>query len=399
MPDPYSWAAPASRLEWFVPHVNDGDISESISTLWYHDHSMDHTSENVYKGLVGFHLMFDEVDSNNENDTAPGALRLPSGDFDVPLLFQDKRFSADGQLYFNQLGGNAGRLGDRFAVNGTIQPKFSVLRRKYRFRLLNAGPSRFYQFFLSKNNVDQTFKRIGNDESLLEKPLDIPSVLLGVAERADVVIDFANFAVGDQLYLVNRLKMQDNGQGPQFGSDGRMVVVPADQQDQIVRFDVSGEAPDDPSRLPATLRANPVLPSDLLNKTQAELKSLDNHRSKNFVLDKSSGIWVINDRAFDDDLRETLPRQGPPGGAAPYDGEVWTIKNNDPGWSHPIHIHLEEFRILLRNGVIAPATEQCRKDVLIVGPDEEVQIFLRFRDFLGKYPIHCHNVVHFDVVR
>jgi hypothetical protein len=155
------------------PNVNDGDIRESVSTLWYHDHSMSFTAQNVYKGLVGFHLFFDEVDSGNENDPAPGALRLPSGEFDIPLLFQDKRFDARGQLFLDAFGGNNdGFLGDKFTVNGLIQPKLTVQRRKYRFRLLNAGPSRFYQFFLFKNDaaghpVDQSFKHIGNDESLL----------------------------------------------------------------------------------------------------------------------------------------------------------------------------------------------------------------------------------------
>jgi FtsP/CotA-like multicopper oxidase with cupredoxin domain len=236
---------PNRRANMPAPNANDGDITETLSTLWYHDHSMDHTAENVYKGLVGFHLLFDEVDSGNENDPAPGALRLPSGQFDIPLLFQDKRFDPNGQLFLDPLGTNIdGFLGDKFTVNGLIQPKLTVLRRKYRFRLLNAGPSRFYQFFLTKNNVDQTFKQIGNDESLLERPLDVQSVLLAVAERADVVIDFSRFNQGDQVLLVNRLVMRDDGRGPRFDDHGRMVILPAGQGDQILRFDVGRNVAD-----------------------------------------------------------------------------------------------------------------------------------------------------------
>jgi FtsP/CotA-like multicopper oxidase with cupredoxin domain len=357
---------------------------------------MDFTAQNVYKGLVGFHLFFDEVDSGDENDPAPGALRLPSGEFDIPLLFQDKRFDSNGQLSFDPFAGITGFLGDKFTVNGLIQPKLTVKRRKYRFRLLNAGPSRFYQFFLTKTDVDQPFTQIGNDESLLEHPGKVQNqgVLLAVAERADVVIDFSQFNKGDQVFLVNRLVMQDNGQGPTGD------ILPAGQGDQILRFDVGDDAPD-PSQVPANLRANPALPADLPS-TPAELRKL---ATQSFVFDKD-GPWVINGRIFDDNLRLVFPKQGPPGGIGP-DGEVWTIKNADPSWSHPVHIHLEEFRILLRNGKAPPSAEKSKKDVVILGPSEEVQIFVRFRDFFGKYPIHCHNVVHedhnmmmrFDVVR
>ena len=226
------------------PNKNDGDIAETVSTLWYHDHSMDHTAENVYKGLVGFHLFFDEIDSGNENDPAPRALRLPSGEFDIPLLFQDKRFDANGQLFLPRLDSDPppmlGVLGDRFTVNGQIQPKLTVLRRKYRFRLLNAGPSRFYQFFLTKDGKDQAFIQIGNDESLLEKPYDIPpneGVLMAVAERADVVIDFSRYTKGDKLFLVNRLVMHDEGFGPVIEA-GKYKILPEGEGDHILCFEV-----------------------------------------------------------------------------------------------------------------------------------------------------------------
>ena len=110
-----------------------------------------------------------------------------------------------------------GVLGDVFTVNGQIQPKLTVLRRKYRFRLLNAGPSRFYQFFLTKDKVDQAFTQIGNDESLLEEPYEVKpqdGLLVSVAERADVIIDFSRFSKGDKLFLVNRLVMENQGFGP-----------------------------------------------------------------------------------------------------------------------------------------------------------------------------------------
>jgi FtsP/CotA-like multicopper oxidase with cupredoxin domain len=368
----------------------------------------------VYKGLVGFHLFFDEIDSGDENDPTPGALGLPSGKFDIPLVFQDKRFDDKGQLVLDPLSQNHdGFLGDKFVVNGAIQPKLTVLRRKYRFRLLNAGPSRLYQFFLTKNNVDQAFKHIGNDESLLERPVEVTSVLLAVAERGDLIIDFSQFQKGDQVFLVNRLVMQNDGTGPQpvFDDDTGMFIkftlLDVGQGDAILRFDVGDDAPD-PSRVPAKLRANPAIPK-WTEKTPEELKKQKNH--KHFEFNKNgAGQWVINKKGFDTSP-STLIRQNPlPGDETDKpplageedirrpDGEVWTIKNvGDSTWSHPIHIHAEEFRILWRNGGKPPAYELCRKDVLLIKPQEEVQIFLRFRDFLGKYPIHCHNVLHEDL--
>jgi FtsP/CotA-like multicopper oxidase with cupredoxin domain len=399
------------------PNKDDGDIAETVSTLWYHDHAMDHTAENVYKGLVGFHLFFDEIDSGNENDPSPKALRLPSGEFDIPLLFQDKRFDANGQLFLPRLDSDPppmlGVLGDRFTVNGQIQPKLTVQRRKYRFRLLNAGPSRFYQFFLTKDGKDQAFIQISNDESLLEKPYDIPpneGVLIAVSERADVVIDFSRYTKGDKLFLVNRLVMQDEGFGPVIEA-GKFKILPEGEGDQILCFEVGDDAVDR-SQVPNNLRENPRLP-DFTNLPSEELKRLLNHREFRFGVDDASGTWAINGRPFDPspagDTSSSFhigcldtPRSGLPGEAL-HDGEVWTIKNCagpscEPGanWAHPVHIHMEEFRILYRNGKAPPASEQTKKDVLSLAPDEEVQIFMRFRDFYGKYPIHCHNVLHED---
>ena len=100
-----------------------------------------------------------------------------------------------------------GILGDKFLVNGKIQPFFNVQPRRYRFRLLDTGPSRFYQFFLTDlNNLGATnpFWVIANDGNLLPAPVQVQSVRIGVAERVDVLIDFSQFA-GKTISLENRL--------------------------------------------------------------------------------------------------------------------------------------------------------------------------------------------------
>ena len=343
-----------------------GDARETMNTLWYHDHRFDFTAQNVYKGLAGFYLLFDERDSGDENDPNPLAFRLPSGEFDVPLLFADKVFDADGQVFFDFFNLD-GILGDKFMVNGKIQPFFKVARRKYRFRLLNSGPSRFYEFFLSNG---QPFVQISNDGNLLPQPLPRTSFRLGVAERVDVIIDFTNLRIGDRIFLENRLE-QTSGRGP----TGK--ILPQASATQLLRFDVDRDPPEpDRSRIPARLRELPPI----------DMREVVATRTWRF--ERKNGAWAINGKFFNVNEVRATPRKGT--------AEVWVLQNNSGDWQHPIHIHFEEFRILSRNGVSPPPDEVARKDVVRLQGNEEIRLFMRFRDFHGRYPMHCHNVVHED---
>ena len=337
-----------------------------MNTLWYHDHRFDFTAQNVYKGLAGFYLLFDERDSGDENDPNPLAFRLPSGEFDVPLLFADKVFDSDGQVFFDFFNLD-GILGDKFMVNGKIQPFFKVARRKYRFRLLNSGPSRFYEFFLSNG---QPFVQISNDGNLLPQPLPRTSFRLGVAERVDVIIDFTNLRIGDRIFLENRLE-QTTGRGP----TGK--ILPQSSATQLLRFDVDRDPPEpDRSRIPARLRELPPI----------DMREVVATRTWRF--ERKNGAWAINGKFFNVNEVRATPRKGT--------AEVWVLQNNSGDWQHPIHIHFEEFRILSRNGVSPPPDEVARKDVVRLQGNEEIRLFMRFRDFHGRYPMHCHNVVHED---
>src|SRR3989441_10337492 len=193
-------------------HQPNGDINEAMSTLWYHDHRVDFTSQNTYKGLLGFYCLFNEFDTGNDET----GFRLPAfPQHDIPLAFADKVYDpSTGELVFD-LFNLDGILGDKFLVNGKIQPFLNVEPRRYRFRLLDTGPSRFYEFFLTDlNNLGATnsYFVIANDGNLLPHPVQVQSVRIGVAERVDIIIDFKPFA-GKTIYLENRL-LQLNGQGP-----------------------------------------------------------------------------------------------------------------------------------------------------------------------------------------
>ena len=368
----------------------DGDINESLSTLWYHDHRVDFTSQNTYKGLVGFYLLFNKFDTGDETT----GFHLPSfPQFDIPLAFADKVYDPTTGLLAFDLFNLDGILGDKFLVNGVVQPFLEVQPRRYRFRLLDTGPSRFYSFFLTDpNNLGATnpFWVIANDGNLLPAPVQVQTVRIGPAERVDIIIDFSQFA-GKTIYLENRLN-QLNGQGPvdDFGPNatsqectqvlGTTVpnILPAGQGNLLLQFRVSGRRVVDQS-LPPSKQTFYQLPS-----TNVQPRIV-----RTFKFDRLNGQWSINGQFMDcNTFRFTVQQNSV---------EHWLLMNLSGDWTHPIHIHLEEHQILSRNRQPPPlAVEASRKDVTELHPLERVELFFRFRDWVGKYPIHCHNVVHED---
>jgi FtsP/CotA-like multicopper oxidase with cupredoxin domain len=375
--NPLDMINPGTWKDHFYPNVRagftdpnygpGGDVRESMGTLWFHDHCLDFTAQNVYRGQAGFYLLFNEFDSGDENDSNPNAFRLPSGDFDVPLMFHDRSFGPDGKGYYD-LFNLDGLIGDKYTVNGKINPFMRVAKRKYRFRNLNIGPSRFLDLYLSNGmNIQQ----ISEDGNLLPGPITTTHVKLTPANRSDVIIDFTNIPSGTEIFLVNCAEQSD-GRGP----TGK--TLPTSQGTKILKFivDATIDTKGDPSRVPAKFYDLPPI-----NTNEVVAK-------RTFVFDRSNGAWSVNGKPFDPAVISANPRQGT--------AEEWTIVNNSGGWMHPVHIHFEEHRILSRNGVAPPSYEAGRKDVIWLDHNEKVKIFMRFRDFLGRYPMHCHNVVHED---
>lgn len=396
------------------------DPREKLTTLWYHDHRLDFTAANVYAGLYGFYLLFDEKDSDDENDPNPEAFRLPSGEFDVPLVLQDMKFELDeqgvAQMVFDNFNTD-GMIGDIQTVNRTITPHFKVKRRKYRFRLLNGGPSRFYQVFLrdpqkrTEDGEHPYFKVITGDGNFLPEPVETQSIYLGVAQRVDFVMDFSHYKPGDHVYLHNLLK-QVNGAGPAI----RPIEDPTDPVGRplgftdpetfLMRFDVEGDEVEDPSRVPDFFRPLPTI----------DLSEVKQRRTWNF--DYDGGLWTINSRVMDPNRIDAGIEQG--------SAEIWTLVNSGNDWAHPIHSHFSEFLILEINGkpyhpafiqternddltlieyLGIPAEERPRikvylggprRDVAVLLPGDEIKLFMRWPDFLGKHVMHCHNVVHED---
>lgn len=397
-----------------TPFNWDFDNPEIMNTLWYHDHRLDFTATNVYagfSGFSGFYLIFDERDSNNERDRNPNAFRLPSGKYDIPLILHDVMFQPNGQViwdFFSPDGttphpeprpepvevGNSqgtpdtfdsnrlqyttqGMTGDKITVNRIIQPYLDVDRRKYRFRFLNGGPSRLYRLVLKVvpkpgrgEPYYDDFIVLSNDGNLLEAPLVEPKLDLWIANRFDVIIDFSKYKAGDKVQVWNDLEIRGDGAGPTgYTLEGENMMP-------VMEFRCKGRKKPDPSRVPATMRKLP------------EIRMSEVRRKRLFVFDYDNGLWTVNGRLMDPNRVDAKIEQG--------SAEIWTFRNEGNAWAHPVHTHFEEFQILEVNGRPPSAVERARKDVVSLGPGDEVTFFSRWRDFFGKHVMHCHNVVHED---
>jgi FtsP/CotA-like multicopper oxidase with cupredoxin domain len=282
-PGHYDFCHPLRDVGFSIDGVGTPDDRPAF--LWFHDHILDFTGPNAYRGLANVCPVFDDFDTGNETDyltAGSPALGLPSGDYDIPLVFQDKIFDVDGSLIFSTFD-HDGFIGDRFVVNGLVQPKLEVKRRKYRFRFLNASNARIYQFFLTNRN-GKTFPmtQIATEGGLLSEPwrgLDgqgVRSFMLAMAERAEVVVDFGDdsmFGSENEIFIENRLVQTDGRKPDDLVSSGT----------RIVQLLLTNHIPD-PSRVPAVLRRRASVTDAMINAATFP----------SFRSDRSHGGWTIN---------------------------------------------------------------------------------------------------------
>ncbi len=372
---PWNYHQPGTCRDCHYPNIySAGDPREAKGTLFYHDHCHDFTGPNVYRGLAGFFLLFDNLDSGNERDANPDAFRLPSGvpdgrrvrnRYDIPLVIADRRFDQNGHLSFNTMEMD-GILGDKLLMNGAVQPYFEVERRKYRFRILNSGIARFVDVWFSNG---MTFQYIANDGNMLPAPMELNHVPLGVAERADIIVDFSQLPeTTTEIYLVNRAE-QVNGRGPTGNT------LPMAQSYKMLKLIVRPGAVADPSRVPTSLRELPAMDWPVA-------------RERSFHFDRTNGMWTVNGQLFDENRVDAACKINT--------AEIWHFSTSG-GWAHPVHNHLLEPRWLTRNGNSVEGTiYQGRKDAHPLYAGDEVTVYMKFRDFVGKYPMHCHNLTHED---
>lgn len=325
--------------------MEDGE-PERGAVQWYHDHRMDVTGRNVWMGLAGMFIVDDPAEE--AIDAA-----LPNGVHDVPLLIADRTFNADNQIPYTF--SSEGVNGYTPLVNGAPQPHFEVATRRYRLRLLNASNNRSYN--LSLNN-GQGFVQVGSESGLLPAPVARTQLLLGPAERADIVIDFAGM-LGQNVVLRNT------------AASGPLA--------QIMQFRVRRDEVDT-SSIPSTLRP----------ARTHEVGPIDARRTWVLGRETDSGMWTINGKGFEHHRVDAAPELNA--------AERWTFVNAT-SVDHMVHIHDVDWTIVSRTGVL-PALKDVEevgaKESFRIRPQEVVVVESTFTDHTGRFVWHCHMLEHED---
>jgi spore coat protein A len=300
---------------------------QQATTLWYHDHSIGITRLNVYAGLAGFYIIRDPEEEN---------LNLPSGNYEIPLMIQDRSFNADGSLSYPPAAGGTHPtwmqefFGNVICVNGKAAPFLEVEPRKYRFRMVNGSNSRFYHLALmradesGKPNGKITdappFIQIGSDGGLLPKPLHLHYLIVSPGERFDVVIDFSEHK-GANLAITN------NAPAP-YARGGS--IVPQD----VMLFKVTKPltAPDTSSVPDSLIPFVPLDAAQAVRERTLVLTEMD-RPSDGYTM-----IGLLDKKHWDDPISED-PKAG--------SMEIWSFANAT-GDVHPMHLHLVQFQVLNR---------------------------------------------------
>jgi len=343
---------PGAFKDYQYPNIQDA------RTLWYHDHGVHITANNAYMGLAAQYIMHSDAER---------ALPIPHGQYDLPMILKDAMFQENGDLVIDDNNEN-GIYGDVILVNGVPWPRMEVEPRKYRFRVLNASVSRSYDLSL---DTGEPLVVIGTDGGLMPAPQPCGHVKVGMAERYEIVIDFSKYQPGQKVTLKNR--SPDNN-------------IDYDTTGVVCQFVVGAHVTDP--------RSNEI-PQDLNpNMNVMGLKESDAKTTRLMRFERKDGHWTVNGQTWEDvvnsDYELTVANPGL------GDVEIWELENPGGGWFHPVHIHLVDFKVLDRNGRPPEDWEKGPKDVVYVGESEKVRVIMRFENQVGRYMMHCHNLVHED---
>jgi bilirubin oxidase len=351
-------------------------VMNQASTLWYHPHLHETTQAQLTKGIGGFIIVKDAIEST---------LALPRtyGVDDIVLALTSRSFNATTNTFVS----TTRVYGDNMLTNGTLNAQYTLPKQFVRMRILNAEIERGYNLGFSDN---RTFYIIGNDGGLLNAPVPVTRVKLMVGERIEILVDLSNDALGSSL----NLKAYNSGQA--FGFPGGEPNTTGDFGSLLNNVDFNvlhinvGAATTSPTPITA-------LPTTLVNNT----------------------YWTAADATVNRAIAVTNGNPGP--GSVPFNFdnvtysltmtpkvvnlnaiEKWTVTNNNV-FGHSFHLHDVEFKIVARNGnaTTVGTHESGWKDTFYLPKNESVTFVAKFDDFADSdvnhpYMYHCHFGGHED---
>jgi FtsP/CotA-like multicopper oxidase with cupredoxin domain len=382
----------------------------------YHPHPHEATATQVYHGLAGAIIV------NDEEETALG---LPSGEFEIPIVIQDKLFDGQNQLIYSpgMHGSMFGFYGNRILVNGHPETQLDVASRAYRLRFLNGSTARIYKLAWDDGTPITV---LGVDGGLLEQPENMPYVMLAPGERLDVWADFSNRSVGSQLVMRS---LAFSGVVPAMGM-GMM-------SSQAYGLPVGSDYPIFTARITKKVTDSPKLPSTLSKISQYSISDTHNpNKPVPITISEGHMQMLLNGRphAYNDvQDNERIPlntiqlmeishdRGGGHGMGGMGMGHGMGMGMGMGGMgrggmgmmggmmamAHPIHLHGQAFQIVSRSidsaneGGYATVNQgfinSGLKDTVLVMPGETVRIIKPFQDYKGLFMFHCHNLEHEDM--
>jgi spore coat protein A len=415
------------------------------STIWYHDHALGMTRLNVYAGPAGFYLIRGgpagdkAVLDSRTGVTAvlPGPAprerdKFPSNKtyYEFPIAIQDRAFDDDGSLFYPDTreffdGATADDpgfipetdlspiwnpefFGNTIMVNGNTWPFQTVEKRRYRLRFLNGCQSRF--LILDFNAIPGVeVWQIGNEGGFLAAQVNLTAdngnrLLMGLAERADLIVDFTNVPVGN--YVLGNV-------GPDEPFGGGEPPDDFDQADpdttgQVMQFRVVPAVALDPTTPPQflVLPAIAPLPAPAITRPLALLEEASLYWDG--PAEARLGIVDADGNGLPKMWADAVSENPDPGHT-----EVWEFYNGTAD-AHPMHIHEIVFEVVNRQSLVAnedgetippfrlvgdprPAEswENGRKDTVIAHPGEVTRVRGQF-DTPGQFVWHCHIVEHED---
>lgn len=379
----------------------------------YHPHPHGATAKQFYLGMGGAIIV---------NDAEEAALELPSGEFELPIVIQDKQFDSDNQLIYSPMMHQkmTGFTGDTILVNGHPNAHFDVASRAYRLRVMNGSTSRIYKLAWD-DGMPVTV--IGVDGGLLEQPETKPYVMLAPGERLDVWADFSGRNEGSQLTLKS---LAFSGVLPKMGMGMHKGALPVGSEYPICTMRVTRKVSDSP-KLPMQLSkfkhyeisdtANPNNPLPI-GISEAPMSMLINGKAYEFnnplpfervklgsvqLIEIFHAHGDMKNMKMDNDAKTNEYEQHKSGGESKSGGMGMMGGKMDLSMAHPIHLHGQQFQIVSRSfSGDSTAYDTVRegfidsglKDVVLVMPMERIKIIKPFQDFKGLFLYHCHNLEH-----